>query len=112
VAAAMAQVGAILRDLPLDEWRDTLQALERADVSGIENRLPIGQKIRIARNAFRHVLKEESMRLFHTLGGYVAGVLGACPEYSKIAPLIHNILWSKCFVLRHAATNRISRTGS
>src|SRR5450432_3303574 len=44
LAAAIAQVGATLRDLPPDEWRDTLQALERADVSGIENRLPVGQK--------------------------------------------------------------------
>jgi WD40 repeat protein len=44
LAAAVAQVGAGLRDVSLDEWRDTLQALERADISGIEDRLPSGQK--------------------------------------------------------------------
>jgi WD40 repeat protein len=44
LAAAVAQVGASLRDLSPDEWRDTLDALERADISGIEDRLPPGQK--------------------------------------------------------------------
>src|SRR5436305_4137756 len=44
LAAAVAQVGASLRDVSPDEWRDTLEALERADISGIEDRLPSGQK--------------------------------------------------------------------
>ncbi len=44
LAAAVAQVGASLRDASRDEWRDTLEALESADISGIEDRLPSGQK--------------------------------------------------------------------
>src|SRR5262249_37647612 len=44
LALAVAQVGASLRDVSLEEWRDTLRALERADISGIEDRLPSGQK--------------------------------------------------------------------
>ncbi len=43
LAAAVAQVGASLRDVSRDEWRDTHEALERADISGIEDRLPSGQ---------------------------------------------------------------------
>jgi hypothetical protein len=43
-ALAVAQVGASLRDVSLDEWRDMLRALERADLSSIEDRLPSGQK--------------------------------------------------------------------
>jgi hypothetical protein len=42
LAGAVAQVGATLRDLSADEWLDTLVALERADISGIEDRLPPG----------------------------------------------------------------------
>ena len=44
LALAVAQVGASLRDLSLAEWRDTLDALEHADISGIEERLPSGQR--------------------------------------------------------------------
>jgi hypothetical protein len=36
LAAAVSQVGASLQDLSPDEWRDTLEALERADITGIE----------------------------------------------------------------------------
>ncbi len=44
LALAVAQVGASLQDLSPDEWRDTLDALERADISGMEDRLPSGQR--------------------------------------------------------------------
>jgi hypothetical protein len=43
LALAVAQVGASLQDLSSAEWRDTLDALERADISAIEDRLPSGQ---------------------------------------------------------------------
>ena len=44
LAIAVAQVGSSLRDLSIAEWRDTLDALERADISAIEDRLPPGQR--------------------------------------------------------------------
>jgi WD40 repeat protein len=44
LAAAIAQVGASLRELSPAEWRDTLEALEAADISSIEDRLPLGQQ--------------------------------------------------------------------
>ena len=44
LALAVAQVGASLRDVSLEEWRDTLRALEDADIGGIEDRLSSGQK--------------------------------------------------------------------
>ena len=43
LALAVAQVGASLRDVSREEWRDTLRALEEADISGFEERLPSGQ---------------------------------------------------------------------
>lgn len=44
MAAAVAQIGASLQHLSAAEWRDTLQALESADISAIEDRLPSGQR--------------------------------------------------------------------
>jgi WD40 repeat protein len=44
LAAAIAQIGASLRSVPAEEWRDTLEALERADISAIEEVLPSGQQ--------------------------------------------------------------------
>lgn len=44
LAAAVAQIGASLGDLSPTEWCDTLQALESADISAIEDRLPTGQR--------------------------------------------------------------------
>ena len=44
LALAVAQVGSSLRDLSIAEWRDTLDALECADISAIEDRLPSGQR--------------------------------------------------------------------
>jgi len=44
LALAVAQVGSSLRDLSIAEWRDTLDALECADISAIQDRLPSGQR--------------------------------------------------------------------
>ena len=44
LALAVAQVGASLRDVSREEWGDALRALEEADISGIEERLPNGQR--------------------------------------------------------------------
>jgi hypothetical protein len=44
LAAAISQIGASLRDLSLPEWRDTLEALDKADISAIEEQLPPGQQ--------------------------------------------------------------------
>ena len=44
LAAAIAQIGASLCDVTLPEWRDTLSALETADISAIEEQLPSGQQ--------------------------------------------------------------------
>jgi WD40 repeat protein len=43
LALAVAQIAASLREVPLIEWRDTLTALQHADVRAIEDRLPSGQ---------------------------------------------------------------------
>ena len=44
LAGAVAQIGASLRDVTIPEWRDTLHALETADFSAIEEKLPSGQQ--------------------------------------------------------------------
>jgi WD40 repeat protein len=44
LAAAIAQIGASLREVSLPEWADTLEALEKADISAIEEQLPSGQQ--------------------------------------------------------------------
>lgn len=44
LALAVAQIGAMLRGLSIAEWRDTLFALQSADISAIEERLPEGQQ--------------------------------------------------------------------
>jgi WD40 repeat protein len=44
LAAAISQIGACLRDASPAEWRDMLQALENANISAIEDRLPSGQQ--------------------------------------------------------------------
>ncbi len=44
LAAAVAQIGGSLRELSPPQWRDTLDALQRADISAIEEQLPSGQQ--------------------------------------------------------------------
>ncbi len=44
LAAAISQIGASLRGVSPLEWRDTLQALDKADISTIEGQLPSGQQ--------------------------------------------------------------------
>jgi WD40 repeat protein len=44
LAAAISQIGATLSDVSPAEWRDTLQALQHADITAIEDRLPPGQQ--------------------------------------------------------------------
>ena len=44
LAAAVAQIGASLREVSAPEWGDTLAALEKADIGAIEDRLPSGQE--------------------------------------------------------------------
>ena len=44
LAAAVAQIGASLRDLSLAEWRDTLEALKSADISAIEDGCRMGSR--------------------------------------------------------------------
>jgi WD40 repeat protein len=43
LAAAISQIGACLREASPAEWCDLVQALDRADISAIEDRLPTGQ---------------------------------------------------------------------
>jgi hypothetical protein len=43
LAAAISQIGGTLKGKATEEWRDTLEALKRADISEIEERLPTGQ---------------------------------------------------------------------
>lgn len=68
LAAAVAQVGAILRDLSAAEWRDTLGELKRADISAIEGRLPTGQEsffksLAVTVEALRPEMQERYLRL-------------------------------------------------
>jgi WD40 repeat protein len=44
LALAIAQIGGSLKGKPTEEWSDTLEALRRADISDIEERLPSGQQ--------------------------------------------------------------------
>ena len=44
LAAALSQIGGSLKGKAAEDWRDTLEALKRADISEIEERLPTGQK--------------------------------------------------------------------